>query len=101
MADYTPVAVGAGVGLLDGLVGQIPSLAAMHYSHTAFRLLAFATGVAGEFLDWPEDINYALMTASTALVSSRLPAALSSGAAGFTDLVKGGASLVPVAVATL
>jgi hypothetical protein len=97
--DYVPVAVGSAVGLADGIIGQVGALNKYSYAHTVFRAAVFGVGLAGEFLDWPADINYALMTASTAMIASRLPAAFAGGPKSLGEVIQMGTAVLPVAAA--
>ncbi len=82
--DYVPMAVGAGVGLGDGVLGQIansPNAGFLErWKHTLYRAGVVALGAAGDALwGWSPDVSYGLMTSGMTLLASRIPAAIGGG----------------------
>lgn len=101
--EYLPLLVGAGVGLIDGMIGgfgphqEQGTIASTHaYAHTIYRVAVFSLGAYGDLAGkWNPDLSYGLMCSSATLLGTRLPSVVQSGPSAFGYSAPPGA-LLPV-----
>ena len=79
-ATLIELLVAALVGIGDGIVGRVPAVDKYPSVHTIYRLTAFGVGAAGALTEkLPDQVSSPMMIASTALLASRIPAAVTGG----------------------